>query len=115
AGNAPVDRSPFFTLRSANAPVAVLLGPRTSSSGEMVAIALAGRPDERSFGANSSGFSTANTAIPLSDGALLVITTAFARDRTGHEYSGPIIPNEQAEEGAAEEAATRWLNSQGHC
>jgi hypothetical protein len=114
-GNVPVDRSPFFTLRSANAPVAVLLGPRTSSSGEMVAIALSGRPDERSFGANSSGFSTANTAIPLSDGALLVITTAFARDRTGHEYSGPIIPNERAEEGAAEEAATRWLSSQGHC
>lgn len=111
----PGDQPPAYTLRSADAPVAVLLGSRTGSSGEMVAIALTGRPGERSFGANTAGLSTANTTFPLADGSMLVITTHFARDRTGHEYTGPLAPDEQVEESTAEDAAVRWLNAQGHC
>ena len=109
------DRAPSFALSSADAPVAVLLGPGTASSGEMVAIAFAGRDGARSFGADSAGFSTANVAIPLSDGATLVITTSFARDRTGHEYAGSLVPDERVAESEAEAAAVRWLASQDYC
>ena len=109
------DRPPFFSLRAGDAPVAVLLGPATASSGEMTAIALAQRARARSFGAPTAGFSTANSMLPLSDGSLLVITTAYARDRTGYEYRGPIAPDELVDEPAVEAAAVRWLEAQKYC
>jgi hypothetical protein len=102
--------SPAITLRAATAPVALLIGPRTGSSGEMTAIGLIGRPGTRSFGAPTRGFTSSNRVFPLSDGATLVVTTAYVRDRTGHEYRGPIRPDETAEDALA--AARRWLSSQ---
>ena len=114
-GGAASDRPPFYTLGAADAPVAVLLGSRTASSGEMTAIALAGRARTRSFGARSAGFTTANVPIPLSDGSVLVITTAYARDRTGREFTGSMVPDELVEEQEAEVAAVRWLEAQTTC
>ncbi len=111
-GAAATPRAPAFRLRNADAPVAVLLGPRTSSSGEMTAIAFVGRPGARSFGAPTAGFSTANSPFPLPDGAWLVITTAFVRDRTGHEYRGPVNPDEVTGADSALASALRWLSSQ---
>ena len=105
------DRAPFFSLANANAPVALLLGPRTASSGEMVAIALAGRSGVRTFGRPTAGLSTANRTFPLPDGSRLSITTARVRDRTGHEYAGPIIPDEEATDDEVLERAIRWLAS----
>ncbi|HEX8238172.1 MAG TPA: S41 family peptidase [Allosphingosinicella sp.] len=104
----PAER-PAFALRHASAPVAVLIGPRTASSGEMTAIAFAGRPGARSFGAPSRGFTTSNSIFPLPDGALLVITTAFVRDRTGRDYRGPIQPDQPTVYALA--AAKAWLGS----
>ena len=114
-GVALPDRAPFYALRAADAPVAVLIGPRTGSSGEMTAVAFAGRERARNFGAASAGLSTANVVFPLVDGATLVVTTAYVRDRTGHEYTGPITPDEPVEAQDAEGAAVRWLESQGSC
>lgn len=108
---APSQRPSRIALRSADAPVAVLLGPSTASSGEMVAIALAGRSNVRSFGAPTAGFSTANRTFPLPDGAWLVITTSYARDRTGREYAGAMQPDEPVAPGEAKAAARRWLAS----
>jgi carboxyl-terminal processing protease len=51
---------PAFALAHAAAPIAVLIGPRTGSSGEMTALALIGRPGVRVFGAPSAGFTSAN-------------------------------------------------------
>lgn len=114
-GVATPDRPPSFELRAADAPVAVLIGPRTASSGEMTAIAFAGRSRARSIGAPSSGFTTANISIPLADGSVLGITTSFAQDRTGHEYSGSIAPDEPVAAQDAEAAAVRWLEAQDAC
>lgn len=100
-----------FALKHGNAPVAILIGPQTSSSGEMVAIALLGRPNVRTFGTPSAGFSTANETHPLSDGATLAITVMTVRDRTGKDYRGPIVPDEEAKGQAAEIAAVEWLES----
>lgn len=107
------DAPPAFSLRGAALPVAVLLSAQTASSGEIVAAALIGRSNLRTFGDPTSGFTTANGVFPLPDGAQLVITTAHIRDRTGHEYKGPIQPDESVRPEAAPAAAQRWLASQG--
>lgn len=114
-GGISSDRLPFFTLGAADAPVAILLGPQTASSGEMTAIALTGRAHTRSFGTRSAGFTTANVSVPLSDGSVLVITTAYVRDRTGREYAGAMVPDEPVEAQEAEAAAIHWLEVQKYC
>ena len=107
----PSRRSSATRLRHSGAPVAVLLGPGTASSGEMTAISLAGLPNARSFGAPTAGFATANGVFPLPDGAWLLITTSYARDRTGREYGGAMQPDEAVASGDAQAAALRWLAS----
>src|SRR5690606_17036883 len=109
------DAAPAFTVAGADAPLAVLLGPRTSSSGEMTAMAFVGRKNSRSFGATTAGFTTANVTVPMSDGAILAITTSYARDRTGHEYIGAMVPDEPVDAEQAEAAAMRWLQGQDSC
>jgi len=76
------------------APVAVLTGPRTGSSGEVVAIAFRGRPATRSFGSATYGLSTGNSAYPLADGSLLLLATAIDLDRTGKAYGGKLEPDQ---------------------
>jgi C-terminal processing protease CtpA/Prc len=95
------------------APVAVLLGPDTNSAGEAVAIALAGRPNARSFGTATSGFSTGNSSIGLTDGAQLVITTVYEMDRTGRVVHGPVQPDQPTRADQAERAAIVWLAGLG--
>jgi len=91
--------SPMVSLGDAAAPdtsafpVAVLTDQRTASSGEAVVVSFRGRPRTRSFGMPTSGRSTANSTVALSDGSLLNITTSAFRDRTGRVYGGPIVPD----------------------
>jgi len=101
---------PAFTLTHANAPLAVLIGPRTASSGEMTALALIGRPGVRTFGANSAGFLSGNIVAPLPDGAHLAITEVLVQDRTRKDYSGTIQPDVPAAD--AEQAAKDWVEQQ---
>lgn len=100
---------PNFALKHDKAPVAVLLGAKTASSGEMVAIAFVGRKDTRTFGHPTAGFTSANKVYPLSDGAFLVLTESSVSDRLGREYAGPIIPDEQVTDDKAKSAAMKWL------
>lgn len=101
------------SLRKPDAPVAVLLGPKTGSSGEMTAIAFVGRPATRSFGQPTAGFTTANSTVVLSDGAMLALTSAYVEDRLGRRYDGPMTPDEATAPDAAEAAALAWLDKQG--
>jgi C-terminal processing protease CtpA/Prc len=96
-----------------DAPVAVLIGPRTGSSGEMIAIGFEGRPATRFFGASTAGLTTANRPYVLSDGAVLTVTTSKVEDRTGRRYDGPIPPDESAPGPEAEAKALAWLKDQG--
>lgn len=102
--------TPFFPLRAADRPVAVLIDGITSSSGEMTAIAFIGRPGVRTFGATSRGYTTANHLEPLPDGAAIAVTSAFVRDRNGRDYRSTVEPDERAAH--AETAALRWLAAQ---
>lgn len=105
---------PGFFLKHADAPVAVLIGPQTASSGEMLVIALLGRSDVRTFGAPTAGLSTANETYPLGDGAMLAITTMTVRDRLGRDYRGPIRPDQRTEGDTTEIAAVEWLEASCH-
>ena len=91
--SAKVGSAPY-QIRRPTSPVAVLIGPRTSSSGEATAIAFRGRPVTRFFGGTTHGLASANRSFRLSDGALMMVTSALDADRTGRVYSEAIEPDE---------------------
>lgn len=114
-GTAPRDLDldfPAFRNGRAGAPVAVLIGPGTASSGEAVAIAFAGRPGSRSFGTRSAGYTSANETEILSDGAIIGVPSAWEADRTGREYRAAITPDALIEDGGEAGAAMTWLDGQ---
>ena len=90
--------------------VAILVGPRTASSGEIVALLLAAQADSRTFGGATAGRASANRSFAVSDGSALILTTAATIDRNGVKYWEPIAPD--VESGDALEAASSWLSGQ---
>ncbi len=74
-------------------PVAVLTGPKTASSGELLAISFKGNARTQSFGQATRGLSTGNTTHRLPDGAMLAITSSIYMDRFGNIYGGKIRPD----------------------
>jgi hypothetical protein len=106
-------------------PVAVLLGPGTASSAEVLAVAFKARSATRSFGAPTRGLSAGNRTFGLADGASLVLTVAATSDAAGRIYEGPLVPDELVPRaasagtgGAADaalEAAVDWLSAGDSC
>ncbi|MCE3552242.1 S41 family peptidase [Pseudonocardia sp. RS11V-5] len=74
-------------------PVSVLTDGNTANSGEAVAVAFRGRPDARSYGAPTLGFSTGVESAPLPGGLVLTVATSRFADRTGQVYGGPVAPD----------------------
>lgn len=105
----------------ADAPVAMLIGPMTASSGEAVTIAFEGRAHTRFFGAPTAGLSTGNLAYKLPDGAQIYLTTTMEWDRHKHEYNGPIKPDDVVDSAATtsgdpvKAAAKVWLQAETGC
>lgn len=106
----------------ADTAVAVLTGPGTKNSGEALAIAFRGRPRTRTFGQPTAGFSGTNTNLLLSDGSMILLTTATMADRNGKRYAARIEPEEViAAEGTLLDsdrtlsAAVRWLKQSPTC
>jgi hypothetical protein len=94
-------------------PVAVLIGPRTISSGEAVAVAFHGRPMTEFFGEPTGGRSTANGEFPLPDGSVLHLTVATDADRNGVTFGDRIAPDHVVLDAGNDEvlkAATDWLS-----
>jgi C-terminal processing protease CtpA/Prc len=91
-------------------PIAVLTSQHTSSSGEATLVSFLGMDRVRTFGLPTAGYSTANTTVELSDGALLVLTVAVMADRTGRRYGTSIVPDVlvSPRDGADVTAATAW-------
>lgn len=95
--------------------VAVLVGPRTSSSGEFTFMSFQGRPRTRSFGEETGGYTTGNANFSLPNGAMLFLATSIGADRTGKRYGHAMKPDvlvkDDAESDKDEviEAAIRWL------
>ena len=98
-------------------PIAVLTGPRTGSSGEIVVISFIGNARTRSFGATTWGLTTGNGGFDLNDGARLMLSSTIMCDRFGKRYHGPIEPDVLLE-GKADKAddpvldsALKWIKS----
>lgn len=62
------------------APVAVLIGPGTASSGEIMALSLTTRPNTRSFGEPSIGVATATNGFIIQDKGYLLLTVNYIAD-----------------------------------
>ena len=106
------------TLHVETPPVAVLIGPTTASSGEAIAIAFRGRSLTRLFGATTRGLTTSNRVFPLSDGALLNLTTAAFADRTGAPYQNGVTPDELWDGPSdidKDSPPLKWLAGQSGC
>ncbi len=91
--------------------IAVAVGPRTSSSGEIVPIMFHGQENVRLFGQRTSGQSTANSTFPLPNGGTANVTTAVTLDRHGRVFDTFIEPETLTQQPLAESA--RWISS--HC
>lgn len=100
---------------SHESPVAVLLSGNTASAGEAAAIAFEGVGNTRSFGTSTAGLTTANVAIPLGQGASIILAIAYSADRTGNIYTGSVTPDESMAAGKALDAAQRWLEGNADC
>lgn len=111
-----VSRKPY-KLRQKQALLAVLTGPSTGSSGEVVTVAFRKRPNTRSFGRPTAGLSTGNGNYALRDGAQIFLTSSVYADRQKEAYGQEITPDEWIKnrgENAVDvdlEAAKAWLRS----
>jgi hypothetical protein len=91
-------------------PLAVLVGSRTASAGEMLLVALLGEDRVQTFGQTSYGMTTANKMYPLDDGATLVLSERRYALGDGPVYRGgipathPMAPDESIDH-AAQQAA----------
>lgn len=83
----------FYKLKNKQLKIAVLISPRTSSSGEAVAISTKSIKTSKLFGSKTSGFSTANQPIKIAEGEYLVITTSVDADCNKKEYWDGISPD----------------------
>lgn len=116
---------PFPSIENPDAPIAVLVGPRTMSAAEWTTIALSGRDNTRSFGQPTAGLTTGQYGIAMLDGSTLMLTTNAAIDTDGNVYTGKLQPDEwvtsQSRGGDAQGndgtivAAEKWLLSQPAC
>ncbi len=112
---------PAYRVHEPLAPVALLIGRTTASSGEATLLAFLGRPNVRSFGDTTAGYNSVNNGYKLSDGATLVITVGYSRDRVGRAYALSVAPDElvpsssDPSRDAPLDHARAWLSLQPMC
>ena len=85
---------PYNLINESN-PIAILTGNRTASSGELVVTTFHNKPNTRSFGGKTAGFSTGNANFKLSDGSMILLTTSFFADRQENILGQEISPSEE--------------------
>ncbi len=111
---------PAYTLANPAAPVALLTSSNTASAAEAIVLSFRGRPNTRTFGEATHGWSTANQGFELSDASWLILTVAVMTDRSGQTFGGEIRPDvllrgPEDTYANALQAATDWLLSQPAC
>lgn len=84
-----------YKLKTPVKQIAVLVGPNTSSSGEILALAFKGKSNTTLFGLPTAGFTTANSTYTLRDNSILVLSVCKEADRSGVVCDGKIIPDQQ--------------------
>ncbi|WP_449439415.1 S41 family peptidase [Pedobacter steynii] len=103
-----------YKIKNKTVKIAVLIGAKTSSSGEMTAISFIGKRKTKLFGSLTGGYTTANGSFKLSDGSNLLLASTYTADRNMKRYMKKISPDvvvSQHADGtdADLKAATAWL------
>jgi C-terminal processing protease CtpA/Prc len=111
-GDIQAETANYYTLKSAKPVVAVLTDTLTASSGEAVAVAFKARKHTRSFGAGTCGVSTSRSRFYLSDGSVILLTTAVFADRRLVPYGHSITPDEPLKPAEAVPRAIRWIREE---
>lgn len=105
----------FTLLPEQKKNIVVLTGPKTSSAGEILAIAFRGLTNVRFMGEATAGLTTGNASYTLMDGSMLILSVCREADRNGIIVEGKLQPNDRitsvASEDAARSAAVMWLQS----
>lgn len=106
-----------YTPYDEKARVAVLIGPMTASSGEVVTVAFKNRPKSLLFGQKTAAYSTGNANYTLSDGSMLFLAGSVYADREKVAYPKGIEPDVLVEDDPETpkdevlEAAVEWLKA----
>ncbi len=111
-GDIEAETANYYTLKSANPVVAVLTDTLTASSGEAVAVAFKARKHTRSFGAGTCGVSTSRSRFYLSDGSVILLTTAVFADRRLVPYGHSLAPDESLRPAEVVPRAIRWIREE---
>lgn len=82
-----------YQLKNKAVKIAVLIGPKTGSSGEMTTISFIGKKNAKLFGAASGGYTTGNGMFKLSDGSNLLLASTYVADRNLKRYMKKISPD----------------------
>ena len=105
-------------------PVALLTSHATTAAGELVIVAFQGREKVHTLGEYTRGLPMLIVQTLLSDGVQINLSGAYATDRKGNSYKGPIYPDETiptdwSQFGKDQDpvilAALDWLNTQPEC
>jgi len=97
--------NPFASF--ATGPLAVLVGAKTASAGEMLLVALMGEDRVRTFGQTSYGMTTGNKVYWLPDGAMLLLTETRYALGDGPVFRGGIAPMQPAPKGEPADTSFR--------
>lgn len=102
-----------YQIKNSDVKVAVIIGPRTGSSGEMTAISFIGQKNAKLFGEPSAGYTTSNQMFNLSNGSNLFLATGYVTDRNDKKYTGKIVPEVWVKSNAPQDyvlnIAKTWL------
>ena len=90
--------------------IAIIIGSKSASSGEITPLMFYGQKNVKFFGQKTSGFTSANQVFPLPNGGTLVLTTAMTEDRNGHAHPDGIAPDVVSD--LPFEDSSKWLSHQ---
>lgn len=96
--------------RNAAAHIAIVVGPKSASSGEIVPIMFHGQSNVVLFGRPTSGHSTSNSTFPLPNRGFVNITTATTLDRNKVIFGGPVAPDHLSDQPVID--AAQWIASE---
>ncbi|MBS1567504.1 MAG: hypothetical protein JST39_24180, partial [Bacteroidetes bacterium] len=86
-----------YKTKAVNPKIAVLMGNRTCSAGEIVALAFRGKEQVSFYGSPTAGLTTGNNTYMLSDKSMLVLAISMEADRRGTICEGRLVPDEIVE------------------
>jgi carboxyl-terminal processing protease len=82
-----------YRLKNKIKKLAVIIGPKTASAGEALAVSFKGTKNSYFIGQPTSGCSTGTFGRKLSDGAVILFANSKFADRNKHIYGVPIQPD----------------------